>query len=692
MAKTITWKDNDERTCVLTIADGQSAVTTLDAGEEPFVTSIDDTDDLFQPIRTSSGNIGVSIDSVDDIVSLVGRTPITTPVTLEVNGVVRWKGFLACESFSQEWDRGPLDASLPVVSGLEVAHGIHYPYNSMADLGYINFAQFICNLNTALGSIYTYIYFPNISNPATTLKYKFRMSNYATADDKNTTYELATYYDILEDICKLFGWQAIEMGEYLIFMAADVKSLNTQGGNCLGYTSANLQNLANGTTAQAVTVPFGKIVPTFYGVDHRRSFVAGKNKVEVTGELNEIPEDIWSMDVVEQCRYTGSMDFQTVGTLQYHYHIKQYGVYQDEESTPIGNIQAFNSVMGMATPDTQGNNIKFLNDRDSGTVRYGGSVGYERTYWTDEHGVLTDGDNDWKRRLIMRANQSSAYVAFHIYTNFFYSPTQNMAVDGFTISGDVLFADVAQDIFEADSGTHYIRAHMKVGNYFWNPTTNSWSSTSEEFLIRVVDGKIKDYGFINSPLLGFHQYIAAPNVEGEVELILYASKDAGGQAWPGDSYIAIEGLDIQLVARNDVAGRRKNDRIEEAEQRENNNVNKINLNNGFTESWSQDCGLTLARENVPDSNGVVLASDLAYPTSLYDNKYPEKALCDRVSAYAAKARMVLYAVVKSEGAMLSPLKRYAMQSGGRSWICLCQTVNWKNNEVTAGFFEPSYKS
>ena len=61
MAKTITWKDNDDRTCVLTIADGQSAVTTLTLGEEPFVTSIDDTDDLFQTIRTSSGNIGVSI-------------------------------------------------------------------------------------------------------------------------------------------------------------------------------------------------------------------------------------------------------------------------------------------------------------------------------------------------------------------------------------------------------------------------------------------------------------------------------------------------------------------------------------------------------------------------------------------------------------------------------------------------------
>ena len=121
------------------------------------------------------------------------------------------------------------------------------------------------------------------------------------------------------------------------------------------------------------------------------------------------------------------------------------------------------------------------------------------------------------------------------------------------------------------------------------------------------------------------------------------------------------------------------------------NEEKTNLDNGFADKFSQSCGLTLAREDVPACNGVVLKSDLTLPTSLYSNKYPEKALCDRVADYAAQSRMVLYAVVKGEGAMLSPLKSYAMRYGGRLWICLCQTVNWQNNEIMAGFFEPSYE-
>lgn len=687
MAKTITWKDNDERTCVLTIADGQSAVTTLDAGEEPFVTSIDDTDDLFQTIRTSSGNIGVSIDSVDDIVSLVGRTPITTPVTLKVNGVVRWKGFLACESFSQEWDRGPLDVSLPVVSGLEVAHGIHYPYNSMADLGYINFAQFLCNLNTALGNIYTYIYFPNISNPATTLKYKFRMSNYATANDKNTTYEIATYYDILDDICKLFGWQAIEMGEYLIFMAADVKSLNTQGGNCLGYTAANLQNLANGQTAQAVTVLFDKIVPTFYGVDHRRSFVAGKNKVEVVGELNEIPEDIWSMDVVEQCVYKG-YDYKNISwgswTIQ-TYDIKKFAAYQSPgASSPNGNLQAFNSMVQMACDTQYGYNIKFEAYKN-GVNAYGGCIAYEKFNLTGR----AEGDQNFIMRLITKGltDDSTFFPGVVIHTNFYYTPNQN-TTDRFLIKGSVLTANSAADVFEKPSGDFYCRALLYIGGYYYNG--NEWTTTPQSLVLVVEDGEIQGYGMVESGDIKAYHYIPAPNnASGEVIMEVISTCLPASSYGPGNEYVAYENLKVQLVTTNN---RRSGVYIEDKSIRGDINEDKADLNNGFANGWSQTCGLTLAREAVPGSNGVVLKSDLTLPDSLYSNKFPEKALCDRVAAYAAKARMVLYAVVKSEGAMLSPLKRYAMQSGGRTWICLCQTVNWKNNEVTAGFFEPSYKS
>ena len=212
MARTVTWLNDDNKTCVLTLVDDNSSTVALTPAAEPFSTSIQESDDLFTPIRSSNGYIRIVVDNVDSIADLVGAAPIDRAVYLSVNSNARWKGFLACESFTQAWDRGPIEIELPVVSPLEVARGI-YPSAALDNLGYINFAQFLINMNTALGDGFTTglawsrFYFPVLSETPDTLQYQFDMKNYATAIDKNTKHEVASYYEILEDICKLFGWQ-----------------------------------------------------------------------------------------------------------------------------------------------------------------------------------------------------------------------------------------------------------------------------------------------------------------------------------------------------------------------------------------------------------------------------------------------------------------------------------------------------
>ena len=131
MATTVTWKNDDGKTCVLTIEDGSNTTTALTPAAEPFTTSIQESDDIFTPIRSGNGYIRVVVNSVDDIAYLVGSAPLSRDVTLRVNGVIRWKGFLACETFTQPWDKGPLELELPVVSPLEVLKGV-YPSSSLA--------------------------------------------------------------------------------------------------------------------------------------------------------------------------------------------------------------------------------------------------------------------------------------------------------------------------------------------------------------------------------------------------------------------------------------------------------------------------------------------------------------------------------------------------------------------------------
>jgi hypothetical protein len=444
------------------------------------------------------------------------------------------------------------------------------------------------------------------------------------------------------------------------------------------YTAANIATMGDGTSVAGQNMSFATVVPEFYGVDHRRSFVAGKNSVEVVGQLNEIPEDIWSMDVVEQCVYKGH-DYKHANGR--YYEIKKFATYKKDGSLlPSGNIQAMNSMVSMGYDTQYGYNIKFEKFKNDISA-YGGCIAVEKCY-SLSGGNVVEGDNDFTSRIITMGNDQNIIPCVVIHTNFFYTPDQN-SNDRFYIKGSMLTADSADDIFEKQSGLTYSRVIFSIGDQYYDGT--SWGSTPQNFVMAAQDGEIK--WFLKPGTSNLFSSIDAPsNLSGEVILELCATTLDPSDDGPGDKYVAFENLKVQLVTY----GNRWR-YIEDKSIRGDVNEDKVNLNNGFADKFSQSCGLTLAREDVPACNGVVLKSDLTLPTYLYDNKYPEKALCDRVADYAAQSRMVLYAVVKGEGAMLSPLKSYAMRYGGRLWICLCQTVNWQNNEIMAGFFEPSYE-
>ena len=349
----ITWKNSNEQTCILTIQDGANGITDMEPSGEPFMTSTQQDTDIFAPIRTASGYLRVEVENVDDVEDLVGSAPLQRAVELTVEGVVRWRGFLACESFTQAWDVMP-SLELPVMSPVEAARGLT-PSAELSALGYINFAQFICNMNEALGSPFEKFYFPVVSNPSTTLKYQFTMQNYAEATDKNTKHEVADYYTIMEDICKLFGWQCVEYETSLVFMAADVRSLEAgTNNNFRGYTAARLAELAAGTNDEPTEKPaFTPTIPVIFGADHHMNYIAGKKSVEVTGELNERNEEIWSMDVFEQCEFKGNNYHQetTVGNRLERYTVKKMGCIDG------GNIEVYNNVFSVLIDNRIGNSL-----------------------------------------------------------------------------------------------------------------------------------------------------------------------------------------------------------------------------------------------------------------------------------------------------------------------------------------------
>jgi len=690
MARTVTWLNDNGKTCVLTLVDDNSSTVALTPAAEPFTTSIQESDDIFTPIRSSNGYIRIVVDNVESIADLVGAAPKDRAVYLSVNSNARWKGFLACESFTQAWDRGPIEIELPVVSPLEVARGI-YPSAALDNLGYINFAQFLVNMNTALGVGFTTglawsrFYFPVLSETPDTLQYQFDMKNYATAIDKNTKHEVASYYEILEDICKLFGWQAIEYENDLVFLAADKKCY--ESGSTVayrGYNHSKMQNIANGSYASpSDTVSFNAHTPTIFGADHDMSWLAGKKSVEVTGQLNERDEVIWGMDVFQQCEFKGNNyhSEMAVGQPQ-RYTVKKMGCIHG------GNIEVFNNVFsgGASIPDTDGNNIKYARAYLGATNAYGASITYEQFAEYENtlpYKTIVGGSLDFFQRLILKAYSQVAIINARIATNFFYDKTQNQQYNAFRVSADVKYAENATDAFESSwGGQKYLEMSFVIkdgSTEYYYDRTDGWNTEGGVVQIYVSDGKIDEASYNSIP--------APDNIKGEFVLYIWSSTDG-----INDGFIALENLSIQLYTKEGRVKGKQSPRVELDELRENENVDKVQLSNGFTDSWSQDCGLTLAREAVPDSYGAVLNASKAQPSNLYDGKWPEDAMAERANNYFARARRRIRAIVESKNKMLNPMVPYTFTSGGRPFICMEQTHNWRTDEVRANFFEPEFNS
>ena len=322
-------------TYVLTIADGSNTVVNLTPSAVPFVTDVDNSEEFFAPVRSQSGNIEI-LGEISDVEPLLSSNPADRLVTL--NGTegstttLRWKGYLQTTTFSQTWDKGPLPISLPVVSHL----GIIESYN-FERVNYVRFAEFFKAMSECTGTaFYTSFVFPNITDIATILKYNFSGQAFAKWDDKTHTYEYGNFSEILTEICKLFGWVAIEVADQLCLVAPD----NTSG--YVSFTAAQMATLATGCTATGTAITQSTIHEIIDGADHTIDYLQGKKSVKVTGTPGNGFGELFSFDVnkleirsIEEhnrVKSSGSSEY-------YHYFSKNYGDSAEIDVTYSGNIR-----------------------------------------------------------------------------------------------------------------------------------------------------------------------------------------------------------------------------------------------------------------------------------------------------------------------------------------------------------------
>ena len=304
MAKnyTITFKSLRAGTVyTVNIGGGTGTPVALKGGAQPFATQEDDSEDMFQPIRTQTGYIrivddGLAADGVTafDWKDLIPATDTSRPVTVTTTSggttIVHWQGFMQARTFNGTLYGNPQEREFPVQCLLSVLETTNVN-GSNRELK--NFAYVIKQAFDSVSglTINKYIFQGGIY-ALSWLKKKVDWQNLTTDDDG----QISGRFDnqrVLEDVCTFWGWTCRTHGQDIIFECVDDTTVPGE----LSLTSAQMELLAN---EQLVTAAIGDHFLTektlsgsiFASADNDETQVRGVEKATVQADCNAADETL----------------------------------------------------------------------------------------------------------------------------------------------------------------------------------------------------------------------------------------------------------------------------------------------------------------------------------------------------------------------------------------------------------------
>lgn len=226
---------------------GMSAAKTLKGSAVPITIDEDDSDDFFTPVRTQSGVLkfwdetGILWKQLNPAQSK--SLPVTITKSSGGSTVTVWRGYVQGQTFSGEFPAFPTTHSIPVICPLGVLEGIKFnpawPSN-----GITNIAWALQYILTQAGFSWANLYFPgNTGNVTQRLRARYDIRNFMDAVAETPKYNCL---EVLNEICKYFGWQCRTQGEDIYFTSFADSIMRNAGYAVATWT--DLTTLAGGTT------------------------------------------------------------------------------------------------------------------------------------------------------------------------------------------------------------------------------------------------------------------------------------------------------------------------------------------------------------------------------------------------------------------------------------------------------------
>lgn len=280
----------------------------LTAGETPFTTDEDDSDDFFAPVRTQTGTLQVCTDiegsstplKLEDILP---ANNIARPVRLlkYANGsysVIEWQGFLSCEAYSQDYIGIPQNLDLPLIGVLEAMDSIEVELSeSMAFkkiLGHVAYAMKTIETKSGM-TLFDQVYIASYVKTALTTQYfynnvYFEADEHISGDNITVDIHSISCKTILEQVAKFFGCCWREKGQNIYLQSIGKYSYAFHSFTSIYNTYVNDGPSLVWLTAQGAV---GDIEDCdWMGNGHQRSVTQGMRRVKVTAKLDDFKLDL----------------------------------------------------------------------------------------------------------------------------------------------------------------------------------------------------------------------------------------------------------------------------------------------------------------------------------------------------------------------------------------------------------------
>lgn len=696
----------------------------LTAGETPFTTDEDDSDDFFHPVRSQSGTLQVctlkpdgNYITLDDLLPANNIARAVRLINLDNSNAIEWQGFLSCEAYSQDYTGIPQILDLPLISVLEAMASVEVDPAKLSGLNTVcvTIEKLLEIFSEKAGvSYFSEYYIPtaargrNIGSKYIDATVLFEQKEYN--NENSTTYIISglSLKDCLERIAAYMGWCCREVGSSLYFFAADESS---------GYRRFNRHSIIDPSAGTIIiwtpdsndtAVVTRDITALMWaGVDHRRTVKQGAKSVEVVAKLGKYNINIGFPEFPAGDVITSSKQIYILNTavLRYLYAI----VSKNDSAYSTVSLRYYEGTSVYNNADLMANNpsaecyegVSTLEDalptlflsnpgRDLYTLpRYAGAF-YIKIANEEEEKEDPSYNNGIYLSFIPGLRQDTN-IAIELDPIFKYTtPLSYSLKEGgtfkFNVEGFALFGSFGQQgNVQYITNTPQILAHLRIGNYYWNGT--GWVQTPTKFVLSLEEKDGHGEATISSVL--------GSRMEGQIEIAFYPHGVMNHTATPigphGDLAHRWYLYDEAAISKLDMSYE-VNEDPNLTDRSENHYFRLLGTNFRDEISISTDIASNLNNQPSPSlimNSATEAMTELNYGTiQAPDMRRPEVDLLNRLATYYGAARQRLDLIVEHPTAAPLPLLRLnGISPDSRKYLPLAESRDWRKDTCTLTCFE-----